>query len=259
MPPVDTLQRSAAPLACLVAAFVWAVLVVAAVRAGLWTLVTLTVFSAFALLIGAAISAISHRSRLMSRVDAAAAGAMLGSALIFVVPHALIEHAGAGALGLVVGLAIGLLLAAARPGRDGRAILSALTLHSIGDGIVVGALYTLAPKLGWGVGLAVLAHKAPAGYALARRLSKRPRQQILVVLPALATGLGALGVAIMPAVVALPAGMIFGIAAGLFLFVAAAFLASSVNTGSLDTVDWLMFGLGGMAIALTGWVTPHGV
>ena len=244
---------------CLFAAAGWFALVIAGSRDGLWVLVTLTIFSAVAFLAGAVISAIPHDPRLISRVDAAAAGAMLASALVLVVPHALSEHPGTGTAGLVAGLAMGMALSTAGASRGGRSILSALTLHSICDGIVLGALYTLMPALGWSVGLAILAHKAPAGYVLARRLGARPGHQILVVLPALGTGLGALCVAIMPAAAALPAGLIFGAAAGLFLFVALAFFASSAKTGSLDTMDWLAFALGGTAIALTGWLTPHGI
>lgn len=247
------------PGLCLLAGLAWTGLLIAGGRAGLWTLVTLTLFSAVAFLLGALVSILPHGPDLISRVDAAAAGSVLASALILVVPHALLEHAGTGALGLCIGLAIGLALHAASTGRDGRAILGALTLHSICDGIVLGALYTIAPTLGWGVGLAVLAHKTPTGYVLARRLADRPRQQILVVLPALGTGLGALCIAIMPDVLALPAGLIFGTAAGLFLFVALTFFASSAKTGTLDAVDWLIFGLGGTTIAVVGWIVPHGV
>ncbi|HET7315367.1 hypothetical protein [Salinisphaera sp.] len=247
------------PGLCLASILAWAALVLAGGYDGLWILVTLTVFSAVAFLIGALVSAIPHPARLITRVDGAAAGAMLAAALVLVVPHALIEHAGAGALGLLLGLGVGLALQITASGRGGRAMLGALTLHSICDGVVLGALYTLIPALGWGAGLAILAHKAPAGYALARRLARSRSRRILVVLPALGTGLGALCTAMMPAVVALPAGLIFGAAAGLFLFVALAFFASSARAGSLDAVDWLAFALGGAVIALVGWIAPHGI
>lgn len=247
------------PGLCLLTGLAWSGLLIAGVHAGLWTLVTLTLFSAVAFLLGSLINALPHPPGLMSRADAAAAGAMLATALLLIVPHALLEHAGIGALGLLFGLVIGMALHAAGSGRDDRTILGALTLHSICDGVVLGALYTIAPKLGWGVGLAILAHKMPAGYALARRLADGPRQQILVVLPALSTGLGALCIAIMPAVVAPPAGLVFGAAAGLFLFVALAFFASSAKADPLDVTDWLFFGLGGTIIATTGWVVPHGI
>lgn len=244
---------------CLLVAVGWFALLIAGGRDGLWVLVTLTVFSAVAFLAGAVISVIPHDPRWMSRVDAGAAGAMLASALVLVVPHALIEHPGSGTAGLLAGLAVGMALHAAGSGRDGRTILSALTLHSICDGIVLGALYTLMPALGWSVGLAILAHKAPAGYVLARQLAARPGYPLLVVLPALGTGLGALSVAIIPAAAALPAGLIFGAAAGLFLFVALAFFTSSARAGALDAEDWLAFVLGGTAIAFVGWVAPHGI
>lgn len=141
------------PGLCLPAAVGLVTLVITGSHDGLWILLTLTMVSAVAFVAGALISALPHNPRLMSSVDADAAGAMLASALVLVVPHALIEHAGTGALGVGAGLAVGLALHAAGRGRDGRAILGALTLHSICDGLVLGALYTLIPLLGWGVGL----------------------------------------------------------------------------------------------------------
>ncbi|AWN16273.1 hypothetical protein [Salinisphaera sp. LB1] len=244
---------------CLCAAAGWLALVVAGSRDGLWVLVTLTLFSAVAFLAGAVISAIPHDPRLISRIDAAAAGAMLASALVLLIPHALSDHAATGSAGLAIGLAVGMALHVTSGGRDGRAMLGALTLHSVCGGIVLGALYTLMPAHGWGVGLAILAHKAPAGYVLARRLAARPGHRILVVLPALGTGLGALCVAIMPVGVALPAGLIFGAAAGLFLFVALAFFVSSAKIGALDAGDWRAFVMGGMSIAFAAWVASHGI
>lgn len=144
-------------------------------------------------------------------------------------------------------------------GRGGQVILGAFTLHSICNGMALGALYPLMAALVWSVGMTILAPKAPAGYVLARRLTEQPGHQILVVLPAFGTRLGALYVAIMPAVLALPAGLIFGTAAGLFLFVALAFFASSAKAGSIDAIDWLVFILGGMAIALIVGIAPHGI
>ena len=113
--------------------------------------------------------------------------------------------------------------------------------------------------IGIRVGLAILAHKTPAGYMLTRRLTTHRGRPILVVPLALGTGLGALCVAMMPSAVPRPAGLIFGAAAGLFRFVGLAFVASSAKTGALDSADWAAFVAGGTAIALTGWAAPHGI
>lgn len=257
-------STKAAPIAgglCCTAAAAGTTLIVLGSHDGLPGLVTLAIFSALAFILGALISAVPHDPRLITRADAAAAGAMLTSALVLVVPHALIEHAEPGAIGLVAGLGIGLLLQRVASAHGGRSFLGALTLHSICDGLVLGALYTLAPALGWSVGLAILVHKAPAGYALARRLPSTPANRALILLPALGTGLGALSVAMMRTTVALPAGLIFGVAAGLFLFVALMFFGSVSGTkkSSLATADYIALILGGAVVIIAAWIAPHGV
>ncbi|WP_423822984.1 hypothetical protein V5738_03300 [Salinisphaera sp. SPP-AMP-43] len=245
---------------CVLATLLWGVLVINGMRHGLWSIVGLSAFGAVAFCVGAIVSLLPHHARILAYFDAAAAGAMLSAALLLVAPHAVIDHAETGLLGLLVGLGAGALLHRTGARNDGLSILTALSLHSLGAGIAVGALYTAMPTLSWAVGIAILGHKAPAGYVLTRRLQSVGQNRLFVVLPALGTGLGALSIAIMQPAIALPVGLIFGAAAGLFVYVALAFVAAGATTvGRGGAAEWAAFAMGGIVIAITGAVTPHGI
>lgn len=244
---------------CVLAILLWAVLLLSGMRHGLWSIVGLSVFGAVAFWAGAVVSLLPHRARALACFDAAAAGAMLSAALLLVAPHAVLDHAETGLLGLLIGLGTGALLHRTGTKNDGLSILTALSLHSLGAGIALGALYTVIPSLSWAVGIAILGHKAPAGYVLTRRLQSLGQNRLFVVLPALGTGLGALSIAIMQPAMALPVGVIFGAAAGLFVYVALAFVALGTTIGHRSAAEWAAFAVGGIVIAITGAVTPHGI
>lgn len=155
-----------------------------------------------------------------------ASGAMVTSAALFLVPQALDQHVQFGSLGIAVGFLAGYV---------GHTLghrlthldlpvdhtTAELTVHALAAGAIIGAIYTAMPSLTSILGVALISHKAPAGYAAARRLADQGRSVVALLLPAAAVGLLALPVGIVgfspPIVVR---GLLFGLAAGVFLHVA---------------------------------------
>jgi len=157
-------------------------------------------------------------------------GAMITSATLFLVPNAISHHAALGGLGIAVGIVGGFSIhtlhaGSGHAGGPARSVAWALTLHALGAGLVIGAVYATMPALGSTLGLAIVSHKAPAGYAAARRLRRHGRSVLPLLLPAAAVGLAALpvGLADPPTLNGLHA-LVFGGATGLFLHVALDFL-----------------------------------
>jgi ZIP family zinc transporter len=159
-----------------------------------------------------------------------ASGAMITSAAVFLLPQAIAHDATFGgfgvALGLLVGFAghtVGHRLAHRDLPMDRTA--AALSAHALSAGLVIGVVYGNMPDLGPVLGLAIVSHKGPAGYAAARRLVSNDGDPSVLLLPAAGVGIAA----IVASLVALPAappvrGVVFGFAAGLFLHVAMDFL-----------------------------------
>jgi ZIP family zinc transporter len=159
-----------------------------------------------------------------------ASGAMITSAALFLLPGA-IEGQGSsiGGIGVAVGLLAGFAahtlghrLSHAEPFDD--AVLS-LAAHSFAGGAVIGFVYAANPSIGALLGVAIVSHKGPAGYAAARRLTRQGRSAATLLLPAAGVGLTAIpvGLAPVPGDPAVVAG-VFGFAAGAFLHVAMDFL-----------------------------------
>jgi len=155
-----------------------------------------------------------------------ASGAMVTSAALFLVPQALGQHGRFGSLGIAVGFLAGYVghtlghrlthldLPVDRTAAE-------LTVHALSAGAIIGVIYTAMPSLTSILGVALVAHKAPAGYAAARRLASERRSPVALLLPAAAVGLVALPVGIVG--LSLPSGvrgLVFGVAAGVFLHVA---------------------------------------
>ena len=169
-----------------------------------------------------------------------ASGAMVTGAAVFLLPQAIgvasaPGYGGAGvALGLLAGYAghtVGHRLAHADVGLD-RTVVE-LTAHSFAAGTVIGVVYGAMPGLGPTLGLAIVSHKAPAGYAAAARLTGKDRNQnrgrgrgwTSLLLPAAGVGVaGLLASAVALPVAGAARGVVFGFAAGIFLHVAMDFL-----------------------------------
>jgi len=159
-----------------------------------------------------------------------AAGAMVTSAAVFLVPQAIGQHPRWGGFGIAFGLlagfgshTVGHRLAHMDLPMD--RTVAELTAHALSAGVIIGIVYGNMPELGALLGLAIVSHKGPAGYAAARRLVTAGQRPSVLLVPA--TGVGIAGIA--SSLIALPAagpvrGLVFGFAAGVFLHVAMDFL-----------------------------------
>ena len=159
-----------------------------------------------------------------------ASGAMVTSAAVFLVPQAIAHHAQLGGFGVALGLLLGFAghtvghrLAHVRLPAD-RTVVE-LSAHAVAAGLVIGVVYGNMPELGPTLGLAIVSHKAPAGYAAASRLAGERTDWTALLLPAAGVGVAA----VVASSVSLPAdgairGVVFGFAAGIFLHVAMDFL-----------------------------------
>jgi len=166
-----------------------------------------------------------------------AAGAMVTSASVFLVPQATGADAHAGGFGIAAGLLVGFAghtvghrLAHYDLPMD--RTVAELTAHALSAGVIIGVVYGAMPDLGPLLGLAIVSHKGPAGYAAARRLARSGRSIAPILLPSSALGVAALASTLV-AVPPTPAvqAVVFGFAAGVFLHVAMDFLPRC-ETGS---------------------------
>jgi ZIP family zinc transporter len=159
-----------------------------------------------------------------------ASGAMVTSAAVFLVPQAIGHHVQYGGFGIALGLLFGFAghtvgHRLAHVDLPIQRTVAELTAHSVTAGLIIGIVYGNMPELGPLLGLAIVSHKGPAGYAAATRLVVGRRDWTALLLPAAGLGLAA----VLASVVQLPAsgpfrGVVFGFAAGVFLHVAMDFL-----------------------------------
>jgi ZIP family zinc transporter len=171
----------------------------------------------------------SHAKRLVWGYGLAS-GAMVTSAAVFLVPGAIGHHAEFGGFGIALGLVAGYsahtighrLTHVDSPLEDTALRLAA---HALAAGSVIGIVYAAMPSLGPLLGLAIVSHNGPAGYAAAHRLSREGNPVWPLLVPAAGVGL----TAIPSALLAIPAAptvnaLVFGFASGIFLHVAMDFL-----------------------------------
>lgn len=243
-------QRLTSLLLAFTITLAWTALLAYGASEALWKPVGFSLVAAFALIAGSLLVIGPRQTNVLRMVDGAASGAMLAGMLIFVVPDALRGHTWLGAVGLAIGILIGVgITALPDPDRHDPAVI-ALTLHALCAGFVIGALYARMPALGIAAGAGIIAHKMPAGYLLARQLKTRQTRVRDITLPALATGLGALPVAIWRPDSVLPAGLLLGIAGGLFAYVGLMFGKRLQHVTSYTGVEIGAAIAGGAAVAL---------
>jgi ZIP family zinc transporter len=166
-----------------------------------------------------------------------ASGAMLTSAAAFLVPQAIGQAPRPGGFGIAAGILVGFAGHTVGHRLTHRELpldrtTAELTAHALAAGSIIGVIYTAMPDLGPLLGLAIVSHKAPAGYAAARRLAAKGRSATPLLLPAAGVGLAALPMTMLsfPADPTVNA-VVFGFAAGIFLHVAMDFLPHC-ETGS---------------------------
>ncbi|WP_440989040.1 ZIP family metal transporter [Haloarchaeobius baliensis] len=196
-------------------------------------------FFAMALAIPLGVRARDQHARALVWGYGLASGAMIVSAALFLLPQAFglaqgaanpatgMKYAGAGvAAGLLTGFGshtLGHRFAHVDLGFDHTAV--ELSAHALAAGVIIGIVYGTMPELGVGLGLAIVSHKGPAGYAAARRLASNGQTPTVILLPATGVGLTAIPASFLdlsgePLVTA----AVFGFAAGVFLHVAMDFL-----------------------------------
>ncbi len=168
-----------------------------------------------------------------------AAGAMVTSSAVFLVPDAINHDAKIGGFGIAAGLLVG--FAAHTIGHrlahldfpiDRTA--AELTAHALAAGSIIGIVYTAMPELGPLLGLAIVSHKGPAGYAAASRLVRNDRPVVSILLPASGVGIAALAVSFVdPPTNPIVQAAVFGFAAGVFLHVALDFLPRCETGGEV--------------------------
>ncbi|MEE6209440.1 ZIP family metal transporter [Salarchaeum sp. III] len=158
------------------------------------------------------------------------AGAMIASAAAFIVPQAIGQHPKFGGFGIAAGIAIG--FAAHTIGHELThrdlpldTTTAQIAAHALSAGAIIGIVYGSMPDLGLLLGLAIVSHKGPAGYAAAGRLRRNGRPLSMLVLPAAGVGIAAIAASALQ----IPAspefrGIVFGFAAGIFLHIAMDFL-----------------------------------
>ena len=158
------------------------------------------------------------------------AGAMVTSTTMFLVPAAIGHHGNWGGFGLAAGIVAGFALHTAGHQATHMRLpwdptLTQLTTHSLGAGLVIGLVYASMPTLGPLLGLAIISHKGPAGYAASRRRARCGEPTSSILLSAAAVGIAALPMGMLPLHgYSASNALVFGIAAGIFLHVAMDFL-----------------------------------
>jgi ZIP family zinc transporter len=232
-------RRERVPWLGVAGVVVFVVLTGIGVLTGLWKLLVIG-WVAFAAMVGGA--AVGRRSGEQEaarsvRADGLASGAMVTSAAVFLVPQAIGYGPRSGGFGIAAGLLAG--YAGHTIGHrlthldvPLETTTAQLTAHALTAGIVIGAVYTLLPDLGLLLGLSIVSHKAPAGYAAAGRLREEGLAVGALVLPASGVGIAALVVGLVepPSSMALNA-VVFGFAAGIFLHIAMDFLPECETGG----------------------------
>ena len=159
-----------------------------------------------------------------------ASGAMITSTGAFLIPSAVGHHATFGGVGIAAGILLGFALHAAQHQLAHLhlpldATTLELTAHSLAAGLVIGAVYATMPALSPALGLAIVSHKAPAGYAAARRLSRAGREPSVLLVPAASVAAAAVPVGLLaPPESDIVHALVFGLATGVFLHVALDFL-----------------------------------
>lgn len=168
-----------------------------------------------------------------------ASGAMLTSAAVFLVPQAIGFDRTAGGFAVAAGLVVGYIAHTGGHRLTHRETFDSapaqLAAHSLAAGAIIGLVYATLPELGLLLGLAIVSHKGPAGYAAARRLRDAGEPVSVLLFPSAGVGLTAIPAALLqPPSTLVVNAVIFGFAAGVFLHVAMDFLPECEVGGEIS-------------------------
>jgi len=224
------------------------VLSAVAVMADLWKLLVIS-WVAFTAMAGAIpLGVRSAQATTVTRLVwgyGLASGAMITSAAVFLVPQAIGFDPKIGGFGVAAGILLGFgshvlghRLAHVNETFDDTALQ--LSAHAFSAGAIIGVVYGSLPDLGLLLGLAIVSHKGPAGYAAARRLARGNQTASAILLPAAGVGIAGIPSALLE----LPQNdllfaAIFGFAAGIFLHIAMDFLPRCEVGGEVGEVAQL--------------------
>jgi ZIP family zinc transporter len=215
-----------------------------AILAGLYKLLVISWVAFAAMALGAVLGVQTTSTRAVKLVwgYGLASGAMVTSAAVFLLPQAIGLDPRVGGFGVASGLIVGYgghvighRLSHIDVGLDLTA--AQISAHALSAGLIIGLVYGSMPELGLLLGLAIVSHKGPAGYAAANRLSRSEKSPSALLLPAAGVGLTAIPAALLPVPdIAVLNAVIFGFAAGVFLHLAMDFLPSCEVGGDIDDV-----------------------
>lgn len=218
---------------------------VLAVVAGQWKLLAIA-WVAFGAMAGGALLGARVGDRHPTRLVwgyGLASGAMITSAAVFLVPQAISQHAQVGGFGIAAGVLVGYnahtighRLTHLELPMDTTA--TELAAHALSAGLIIGLIYGAMPELGLLLGLSIVSHKGPAGYAAARRSTLAGGSALPILLPAAGVGLTAIPIATIPSPdSAVFNAAVFGFASGVFLHVAMDFLPTCEVGGEIDRLS----------------------
>lgn len=200
---------------------------------GQWKVLTIS-WIAFCSMAGAiplGIIAANHGSSVMvAKGYSLAAGAIITAAAIFLIPEAVHHRPAYGGLGIAVGIILGYAMHNLNfqwhhRSWIGDVTVAKLVIHTISEGIVIGFIYHLMPKLSIVVGVAIILHKGPAAYAAACRLKEKGSSPLPLLIPSCATGLAALSISLINMHgTPIANALIDGLAAGIFFHIGLDFL-----------------------------------
>ncbi len=215
-----------------------------AATAGLWKVLVVSWVAFVAMAGGAYLGAVSSTAfpRRLVWGYGLASGAMVTSSAVFLLPQAIGIRPKVGGFGVAAGLlggyaahVVGHRLSHIEVGLE---ITGAqITAHALAAGAIIGLIYGAMPTLGLLLGLAIVSHKGPAGYAAAHRVREAEKPVFALLLPAAAVGITAIPAALLPVPHVPPVNAaVFGFAAGVFLHIAMDFLPSCEVGGEVDQV-----------------------
>ncbi|XGI82868.1 ZIP family metal transporter [Halorutilales archaeon Cl-col2-1] len=211
---------------------------------GMWKLIGISWVAFGIMVVGGFISERSDTTHPMNLVwgYGLSGGAMVTSASIFLVSSAINHDPVYGGIGIASGIIGGyaghnIRHRLAHVDLPVERTTAEISVHSVSAGVIIGIVYGNMPSLGPLLGLSIVSHKGPAGYAVAHRLREADLPISALMLPA--SGVGIAG--IISGFLSLPNipevnGLVFGFASGIFLHAAMDFLPPCETEGEIYEV-----------------------